>query len=231
MCEIRTVTMTCIVRYLGRINYEECYRDMRSFTSQRTSTTPDELLICEHEAVYTQGIAGKSQHLLTSSDIPIIQTDRGGQITYHGPGQIVAYPLLDLRRRAYFVKEYVRRLEEAVILTLQDYNVIGLRVANAPGIYVYLHGVGKDRVQRQSTPEEIRFHGLAKIASLGVKVSRHCTYHGLALNVAMNVTPFTRINPCGYSGLAVVDLASLGVTADLSHVSLCLSHHLQHCLD
>src|SRR5690606_6104664 len=160
------------------------YQAMQSFTQARGEDAPDELWICEHPPVFTQGLAGKADHLLSPGDIPVVATDRGGQVTYHGPGQVVAYPLLDLRRKRYFVKEYVYRLEEAVIRTLAEFGVTGHRVAGAPGIYVRL----SDPFSHQRLPPppgEGRgggaatdpFAGLGKIAALGIKVSRHCTYH------------------------------------------------------
>jgi lipoyl(octanoyl) transferase len=202
-------------RILGRTDYRATVQAMQDFTAARGDDTPDALWICEHLPHYTQGLAGQSGHVLNPGAIPVVPTNRGGQVTFHGPGQVVAYPLLDLRRRGYFVKEYVYRLEEAVIRTLAAYGVTGHRVAGAPGIYVRPHDPGSHAMlpQRpqfgaQGAPD---FTGLAKIAALGIKVSRHCTYHGLALNVAMDLEPFTRINPCGYAGLQTVDLSTIGV--------------------
>jgi lipoyl(octanoyl) transferase len=170
--------------------------------------TPDEMWICEHAPVYTQGIAGKADHVLAPGDIPVVQTDRGGQVTYHGPGQVVAYPLIDLRRAGYYVKEYVYRIEEAVIGTLAHFGVTGHRVTGAPGIYVRLDDPFS---HARLSPAHPGFEGLGKIAALGIKVSRHCSYHGVALNVAMDLEPFSRINPCGYAGLQTVDLSTIGV--------------------
>lgn len=202
-------------RILGRTDYRATVQAMQDFTAARTNDSPDALWICEHLPHYTQGLAGKSEHVLNPGTIPVVPTNRGGQVTFHGPGQVVAYPLLDLRRRGYFVKEYVYRLEEAVIRTLAAYGVTGHRVAGAPGIYVRLHDPGSHAMLPQrpqfgadAAPD---FTGLGKIAALGIKVSRHCTYHGLALNVAMDLEPFTRINPCGYAGLPTVDLSTIGV--------------------
>lgn len=202
-------------RILGRTDYRATVQAMQDYTAQRSDDAPDSLWICEHLPHYTQGLAGKSDHVLNPGAIPVVATNRGGQVTFHGPGQVVAYPLLDLRRRGYFVKEYVYRLEEAVIRTLAAYGVTGHRVAGAPGIYVRLHDPGSHALLPQrpqhgadTTPD---FTGLGKIAALGIKVSRHCTYHGLALNVAMDLEPFTRINPCGYAGLQTVDLSTIGV--------------------
>ena len=198
------------VRVLGRVDYRPTYEAMQAFTEARTSDTPDEIWLCEHPPVFTQGLSGRAEHVLAAGDIPVVATNRGGQVTYHGPGQVVAYPLLDLRRRGYFVKEYVYRLEEAVIRTLREFGVTGHRIRSAPGIYVRLD----DPFSHAIIPVPPRgdlFRGLAKIAALGVKVSRHCTYHGVALNVAMDLEPFSRINPCGYAGLETADLSRIGV--------------------
>ncbi|MDO4969332.1 MAG: lipoyl(octanoyl) transferase, partial [Comamonadaceae bacterium] len=167
-------------------------------------------------------------------NIPVVSTNRGGQVTYHGPGQVVAYPLLDLQRLGYFVKEYVYRLEEAVIRTLAYYGVTGHRVAGAPGIYVRLddprsHAMLEQRPQRRepgSAAPEPDFAGLGKIAALGIKVSRHCTYHGVALNVDMDLEPYQRINPCGYAGMATVDLSTIGVQTTWSEAAQVFGHEL-----
>ena len=200
-------------QFLGRVDYLPTYAAMQAFTAARNADTSDELWICEHPPVYTQGLAGKALHILNPADIPVVQTNRGGQVTYHGPGQIVGYPLIDLKRAGYFVKEYVYRIEESLIRTLMHFGVTGHRVAGAPGIYVRLddpfsHAVLVPRSDPISSPD---FSGLGKIAALGIKVSRNCTYHGLALNVAMDLEPFSRINPCGYQGLQTVDLSTIGV--------------------
>jgi lipoyl(octanoyl) transferase len=208
---------------LGQVAYLATYEAMREFTAARTVATPDELWLCEHPPVYTQGLAGKPEHVLNRGDIPVVQTNRGGQVTYHGPGQVVAYPLLDLKRAGYFVKEYVYRIEEAVIRTLMYFGVTGHRVAGAPGIYVRLddpasHALLPQRPSklgsepfRCAAGSDPNFEGLGKIAALGLKVSRNCTYHGVALNVAMDLEPYSRINPCGYAGLQTVDLSTIDV--------------------
>ena len=185
---------------------------MREFSLARGEGTADALWICEHDPVYTQGLAGKADHVLAPGDIPVVQTDRGGQVTYHGPGQVVAYPLIDLRRAGYYVKEYVYRIEEAVVRTLGHYGVTGHRVAGAPGIYVRLDDPFSHRALTGPQPADQPFRGLGKIAALGIKISRHCTYHGVALNVAMDLEPFSRINPCGYAGLETVDLSTIGIS-------------------
>jgi len=211
---------------VGPVAYLPTYEAMQAFTAARTPATPDELWLCEHAPVFTQGLAGRPEHVLDAGAIPVVATNRGGQVTYHGPGQVVAYPLVDLRRAGYFIKEYVYRIEEAVIRTLGYFGVTGHRVAGAPGIYVRLDDpFSHARLEKEAViPDSIRdpwiagqarndsFAGLAKIAALGIKVSRNCTYHGVAFNVAMDLEPFARINPCGYAGLKTVDLSTIGVS-------------------
>jgi lipoyl(octanoyl) transferase len=195
----------------GRTDYLAAYQAMQDFTATRGDATPDALWLCEHPPVFTLGLAGKTEHLLAPGDIPVVATNRGGQVTYHGPGQVVAYPMMDLRRAGWFVKEYVFRLEEAVIRTLAHYGVTGHRVAGAPGIYVRLDDPFSHQALTGPAPSGDPFRGLGKIAALGVKVSRHRTYHGVALNVAMDLEPFSRIHPCGYAGLRTVDLSTIGI--------------------
>src|SRR5438105_8624500 len=196
---------------------------MRRFTEERGPDTPDRIWLCEHDPVYTQGVAGLPEHVLDAHGIPVVQTNRGGQVTYHGPGQVVAYPLVDLKRLGIYVKEYVYRLEHCVIKTLESFGVTGHRVAGAPGIYVRLD----DPFGHASVPRtDAGFDGLGKIAALGIKVSRHCAYHGIALNVAMDLKPFGGINPCGYAGLETVDLATLRVSTDWATVAQCLGDKL-----
>jgi lipoyl(octanoyl) transferase len=232
----------------GRIDYLPAYAAMQAFTAGRTAGTPDELWLCEHPPVFTQGLAGRAEHVLAAGDIPVVVTNRGGQVTYHGPGQVVAYPLVDLQRAGYFVKEYVYRLEESVIRTLAHYGVTGHRVAGAPGVYVRLDDPfsharlaplapppppSPGRGGSESSPPPPgegqgggMFAGLGKIAALGVKVSRHCTYHGLALNVDMDLEPFSRINPCGYAGLPTVDLSTIGVSTTWNEAAQVLGQKL-----
>lgn len=187
---------------------------MRAFTEARRADTPDEIWLVEHDPVYTQGVAGRAEHVLRAGAIPIVQSNRGGQVTYHGPGQVVAYPLVDLRRLGLHVKEYVFRLEAAVLRLLEGYGITGHRVAGAPGVYVRLADPsGHAMLAGPPDPRE-PFSGLGKIAALGIKVTRGCAYHGVALNVDMDLEPFERIDPCGYPGLATVDLARLGVSTD-----------------
>lgn len=211
---------------LGRVDYEPTYRAMQELTASRDESTPDELWLCEHPPVFTQGLAGKPEHVLAPGDIPVIPTNRGGQVTYHGPGQVVAYPLLDLRRRGYFVKEYVYRLEEAVIRTLAEFGVTGHRVAGAPGIYVRLADPFSHQALQGPRAPGHEFDGLGKIAALGVKVSRHCTYHGVAFNVAMDLEPFRRIHPCGYASLETVDLSTIGVSIPWNEAARVLGQKL-----
>ncbi|MEE1654405.1 lipoyl(octanoyl) transferase LipB [Brachymonas sp. G13] len=195
----------------GVLDYATAYDEMRAFTDARDADTPDQIWLCEHPPVFTQGLAGKAEHVLIPGDIPVVQSNRGGQVTYHGPGQVVAYPLLDLKRSGYFVKELVYRIEEAVLRTLSDYGVTGHRVAGAPGIYVRLDDPFSHAALNEPRLPGQEFHNLGKIAALGIKVSRHFSYHGVALNVAMDLEPYQRINPCGYSGLQTIDLAYCGI--------------------
>jgi lipoyl(octanoyl) transferase len=193
-----------LLRRLGRRDYQPVWEAMRSFTDSRDADTPSELWLVEHPPVFTQGQAGKPEHLLAPGDIPVVQSDRGGQVTYHGPGQAVLYLLLDLRRAGLGVRALVTRMEQAVISLLAAHGVTGSARADAPGVYV---------------------EG-AKIASLGLRVRHGRSYHGVALNVAMDLAPFGRINPCGYQGLAVTQLADLGIPLDLEHAGLALAHSL-----
>ncbi|MFP5408048.1 MAG: lipoyl(octanoyl) transferase LipB [Gammaproteobacteria bacterium] len=193
-----------VVRSLGRVAYEPTWRAMQTFTAERTADTPDELWLLEHPPVYTQGQAGKPEHLIAATAIPVVPIDRGGQITYHGPGQIVAYVLVDLRRRGYGIRELVTRMEQAVIDLLAAQGVAAARQPGAPGVYV----------------------DGAKIAALGLRVKHGCTYHGLALNVDMDLTPFAAINPCGYAGMPVTQCRDLGVTLTLPQAEQALTHAL-----
>ena len=217
-----------LIRTLGRRPYAPTEAAMRAFTAARTADTEDELWLVEHDAVYTQGVAGRDEHVLAAGDIPVVRTERGGQVTHHGPGQVVAYPLVDLRRLSIYVKEYVFRLEAAIIDTLADLGVTGHRVRSAPGIYVRLDDPFGHAVLAPASVDP--FRGLGKIAALGIKVSQHRSYHGLALNVAMDLAPFERINPCGYAGLQTVDLRSLGVAATWDDTAAALAGHLQRRL-
>jgi lipoyl(octanoyl) transferase len=240
--------------FLGRVDYLPTYDAMQAFTASRSHLNmnkielqPNELMhnqlwICEHNPVFTQGLAGKPDHLLLPGDIPVVQTNRGGQVTYHGPGQVVAYPLIDLKAAGYYVKEYVFKIEESVIKTLAAFNVTGHRVRGAPGIYVrtddpFAHAalnlteadlLAAGKVNSDSDKSDLTpIKDIGKIAALGIKVSRHFTYHGVALNVAMDLEPFERINPCGYTGLRTVDMASLGVTVIWNEVAQVLANKLR----
>lgn len=226
------------LRFLGRVDYAPTFAEMKRVAGLPAAQFHEQIWLCEHPPVFTLGLAGRPEHLLAPGDIPVVQTDRGGQVTYHGPGQVVAYPLIDLQARGYFVKEYVHRLEEATLRTLAAFGVIGHRVAGAPGIYVRLddpfsHAMLAGRPQRRApgTPApQPDFGGLGKIAALGIKVAHHRSYHGLALNVALDLEPFSRINPCGYPGLQTVDLASLGATASWDEVAAHLARELERLL-
>lgn len=211
---------------LGHVEYQATYDAMRRFAAERDEHTPDVMWVCEHPPVFTQGLAGKPDHLLNPGDIPVVQTDRGGQVTYHGPGQVVAYPLLDLRRTGYFVKEYVYRIEESVLRTLAHFGVTGHRVAGSPGIYVRLDDPFSHAALTGPFSPTDPFRGLGKIAALGIKVARHGTYHGVSLNVAMDLEPFSRINPCGYAGLRTVDLSTIGVHTTWEEAAHVLSQKL-----
>jgi lipoyl(octanoyl) transferase len=211
---------------LGLQPYEATYQAMRDFTQARGADTGDEIWLVEHPPVFTQGVAGKAEHLLVGSDIPVVPTNRGGQVTYHGPGQVVAYPLIDLRRLGIFVKEFVYRLEASVLKVLELHGVTGHRVNGAPGIYVRLDDPFGHAALTGPRPVDDPFRGLGKIAALGVKISNHCTYHGVSLNVDMDLSPFQQINPCGYAGLQTVDLAKLGVSTNWATVARQLGERL-----
>lgn len=198
------VGTAALVRDLGRQPYEPVWRAMQRFTDTRTDETPDELWLVEHDSVFTLGQAGKDEHVLLPGDIPVLHVDRGGQVTYHGPGQIVLYPLLDLKRLKVGVKDYVCRIEQAMIDTLADWNIHAQRREGAPGVYV---------------------NG-AKIGALGIRVRHGCTFHGLAFNIAMDLEPFRRINPCGYQGLEVTSMLDLGGPSSLDAVKPVLVAHV-----
>ncbi|HEY1059967.1 MAG TPA: lipoyl(octanoyl) transferase LipB [Limnobacter sp.] len=202
------------VKSWGLVPYPPVFEAMKQFTEARTPEDPDEIWVCEHTSVFTLGLAGDPGHLLQRSNIPLVQTDRGGQITYHGPGQVVVYPLLNLHHYGLKVREYVNLLEQAIIDSLVAVGVADAqRKPGAPGVYTWRHGQ------------------LAKVAALGIKIRKGCTYHGLSLNVDMDLTPFTHINPCGYAGLETVDLRTIGVKISLSEMQLLLVKNLQRALD
>lgn len=197
------------IRQLGLKDYEPVWRDMQEFTDSRDKETVDEIWVVEHPPVFTQGQAGKAEHILAAGDIPVIQVDRGGQVTYHGPGQIVIYPLIDLKRHKMGIRALVHGIEEAIIQTLAGYKVTAARKENAPGVYVD----GR------------------KIASLGLRVRKGCTFHGLAFNIRMDLEPFSRINPCGYAGLEVVQLSELADNISFQTVQSELLNHLCQILN
>jgi lipoyl(octanoyl) transferase len=200
---------TLIVRHLGQLDYEPVWRNMQSFTDTRSANTPDELWFLEHSPVFTLGRNGKPEHLHDTADIPVIKVDRGGQVTYHGPGQLMAYSLLDINRRQLGVQSLVRILEQTVINLLSDYSIDARRREKAPGVYV------DDR----------------KIAALGLRVRKGCCFHGLSLNIDMNLTPFSMIDPCGFHGLEVTQLRDLGIDASIKTVSLQFQEHFRILLD
>lgn len=218
MIETTTNPLAITIRELGQEDYQSSFTAMRAFTDARTAETPDELWIVEHPPVFTLGLGADHSHVLAPHDIPVIQTDRGGEVTFHGPGQVVIYLLIDLKRRhtkgRLFAREFVHQIEQAVIDTLAAYNIAGERIAGAPGIYL----------------KDGEWQG-AKIAALGLKVRANgCTYHGVSLNVAMDLQPFSWINPCGYEGLATIDMRTLQVQVPLEQVQTALAIRLQHLL-
>ena len=197
------------VRHLGRLSHADAWQRMRTFTDERVPETADELWLCEHPPVFTLGQAGRAEHVLDAGDIPLVDTDRGGQVTYHGPGQIVVYTLIDLRRRAYGIRDLVMRLENSVIRLLGAHGVQARGRRDAPGVYV----------------------GKAKIAALGLRVRRGCTYHGLALNAELDLSPFQRIDPCGYRGMAVTRTVDLGIDLPLDRLGRALVQQIAIALD
>ena len=196
-----------VVRELGRQTYEPVWRAMQDFTDRRTDATPDEIWFTEHERVFTLGINTAPEHLLAPGDIPVVQIDRGGQVTYHGPGQLMIYPLIDLRRASLGVRELVTALEQSVVDLAAEYGIDAASRCDAPGVYV--DGV--------------------KLASVGLRIRRGCSFHGMALNVDADLEPFSRINPCGFKGLEVTDLGRQGGDKDLAQVrDKLLPHLLRH---
>ncbi|MGR5070354.1 lipoyl(octanoyl) transferase LipB [Vibrio alfacsensis] len=198
-----------VVKRLGRQDYEPVWKAMHEFTDQRTDDTPDEVWLVEHNPVFTQGQAGKAEHLLNTGDIPVVQSDRGGQVTYHGPGQLVAYFLINLRRKKLGVRDLVTHIENLVINTLKAYNIDSAARPDAPGVYV----------------------DSKKICSLGLRIRKGCSFHGLALNVDMDLTPFLRINPCGYEGMEMVQVSQVGGPDDIETVEKQLIQELVTLLD
>lgn len=194
-----------IVRKSGQVDYDSTLGSMTEFTDRRTPDTPDEFWLLEHQPVFTLGLAGKHDHILAAGDIPVVQVDRGGQVTYHGPGQLVVYTLIDLKRAGLTIRDLVSALENAVIDTVAEYGIEARNRCEAPGVYV-----GED-----------------KLASIGLRVRRGCSYHGLSLNVDMDLAPFERINPCGYEGMRMTQLSDLGGPRDLERVGDDLVRHLE----
>ncbi|KLV06692.1 lipoyl(octanoyl) transferase LipB [Photobacterium ganghwense] len=204
-----TLDNKIIIRNLGRQDYEPIWKEMHQFTDERTPDTTDEVWLVEHNPVFTQGQAGKTEHLLNTGDIPVVQSDRGGQVTYHGPGQLVAYILIDLRRRKLGVRELVTHIENTVINTLSRYGIESNARPDAPGVYV----------------------NHQKICSLGLRIRRGCSFHGLALNINMDLAPFLRINPCGYAGMEMTQTVSLNGPSELAEVQPVLVEELNNLLD
>ena len=202
-----------VTRAMGRTDYEACWRAMRAFTDERSAQTPDEIWLTEHPPIYTLGLAGRREHLLRDNGIPVLKVDRGGQVTYHGPGQLVAYTLFDLGRARLGIRDAVRRLEGAVTAWLDSHGIAAYGKPSAPGVYVQTAGAE------------------AKIAAIGLRVRHGCTYHGLAVNVAMDLSPFSDINPCGYAGLAVTQLADFGVVRTVGQAGAELAVFLAASLD
>ena len=197
-------SQTLIIRNLGQRDYVPVWREMQAFSATRSQDTADELWVVEHPPVFTLGLNGKVEHLLNPADIPVIKVDRGGQVTYHGPGQLVVYTLLDIQRRHLGVKELVRHIEQAIIMLLAEYGIEAEGREDAPGVYV----------------------AGAKIAALGLRIKKGRTYHGLALNISMDLNPFTQINPCGYAGMSVTQTRDLGIQASLPELRDRLLEHL-----
>ena len=202
-----------VIRHRGLADYEPTWQAMVSFSATRTEQTPDELWICQHPPVFTLGQAGKPEHLLADIGVPLVRIDRGGQITYHGPGQVVIYLMLDLARRGLKVRELVTRIEQAIIDLLAEHGVTATRLQGAPGVYVDQGGA------------------LAKIGALGLRIRKNCCYHGLSLNVDMNLSPFAAINPCGYPGMAVTQTRDLGMPLSPTQAAQALVSHLTRQLE
>ncbi len=200
--------MSTIIRHLGAQNYESTWSDMQKFTQERQPETPDEIWVTEHPAVYTLGLNGKQEHLLNASNIPVVNSDRGGQVTYHGPGQLVVYILLDIKRLNINVRQLVTLLEQAMVATLAQHGVVAIARADAPGVYV------NDK----------------KIGSIGLRIKKNCSYHGLSLNNNMNLQPFQNINPCGYPGLQVTQLADLGITLSTAQLAITVVQFIKAAL-
>jgi lipoyl(octanoyl) transferase len=213
---------TPIIKYLGRSDYEETWQAMKQFTQQRDVNTIDELWITEHAPVFTQGLNGKSEHILQTGDIPVVQIDRGGQVTYHGPGQLVLYCLLNIQRLGFGVRALVSAIEQSIVELLARYDIDAFARRDAPGVYVNLTST---RDKQESSVQ------MAKIAALGLRIRKGCCYHGLSLNVNMDLKPFSNINPCGFEGLAVTQMTDLNVAITVEQagraLAVILSHNIQ----
>lgn len=203
-----SATDVLVIRHLGQVDYATAWHDMQSFTNSRDHNTPDELWFLEHPPVFTLGRNGKQEHLHNTGKIPVINTDRGGQVTYHGPGQLIAYPLLNINRRQLGVQSLVQILEQAVIELCTDYRIDAHRREKAPGVYVDDH----------------------KLAALGLRIRKGCSFHGLSLNIDMDLTPFSMIDPCGYAGMEVTQLRDLGVKESMKTITDQFQNHLEHLL-
>lgn len=195
--------MNLITRHLGLVDYQKTWQQMRDFTDSRDANTPDEIWLLEHPPVFTQGQAGKAEHILDPGDIPIVQTDRGGQVTYHGPGQLVAYLMIDLRRRDLHIRALVTTIEQAVIDLLGEYHITAYGDRDAPGVYV----------------------DGAKICAIGLRIRRGCTYHGIAFNINMDLSPYSRINPCGFAQMSVTQAAHLGGPKTVNEAGILFVKH------
>jgi lipoyl(octanoyl) transferase len=206
-----------IVKNLGVVDCDSTWRRMQQLNKSHQSGQPDEFWLLQHPPIFTLGLAGKPAHLLAAGDIPVVKIDRGGQVTYHGPGQLVVYLLLDLKALGYGVKELVKRIEQSVIDLLAEYGIIGIRIDGMPGVYV----------ETEPATVERAWIDAAKIAAIGLRVANHATYHGLSLNIDMDLEPFSRINPCGYEGLAVTQLRDFGVTDNIDIIGGKLAAQLQ----
>jgi lipoyl(octanoyl) transferase len=198
-----------LIKHLSLADYQQTFDAMRAHNRATTNETADEIWLLEHPPVFTQGLAGKAEHILDAGDVPVVKSDRGGQVTYHGPGQLVVYLLLNMRRRSYGVKSLVSRIEQSVIDLLAEYGIAALRQPGMPGVYVETSA------------------GIAKIAAIGLRVANHATYHGLSLNVDMDLAPFSRINPCGYEGLATTQMSDWDAQDKMDVVGEKLLKHLK----
>jgi lipoyl(octanoyl) transferase len=212
-------TLAPIIKYLGRSDYEQTWQAMKQFTHQRDATTVDELWITEHAPIFTQGLNGKPEHILQAADIPVVQIDRGGQVTYHGPGQLVLYCLLNIQRLGFGVRALVNTIEQSIVELLARYDIEAFARRDAPGVYVNLASTGFNQASAGQ---------MAKIAALGLRIRKGCCYHGLSLNINMDLKPFSNINPCGFEGLAVTQMADLNASITVEQAGRALAAILSH---